>query len=64
MAGMFANAQKVAAPAKKGRKVEAETVTLAGMERFAALDAAINWAARCPGASTGTVEVRPIWKTR
>lgn len=28
------------------------------------LDAAINWAARCPGASTGTVEVRPIWKTR
>ncbi len=42
MAGMFANAQKVAAPAKKGRKVEAETVTLAGMERFAALDAAIK----------------------
>ena len=42
MAGMFANAQKVAAPAKKGRKAEAETVTLAGMERFAALDAAIK----------------------
>ncbi|HMA87428.1 MAG TPA: YciI family protein [Burkholderiales bacterium] len=25
------------------------------------LDAAISWAARCPGASHGTVEVRPIW---
>ena len=25
------------------------------------LDAAIHWAARCPGASHGTVEVRPIW---
>ena len=25
------------------------------------LDAAISWAARCPGASTGAVEVRPIW---
>ena len=25
-------------------------------------DAAIAWAARCPGASTGTVEVRPIWE--
>jgi hypothetical protein len=25
------------------------------------LDAAIAWAARCPGASHGTVEVRPIW---
>jgi hypothetical protein len=25
------------------------------------LDAAIAWAARCPGASYGTVEVRPIW---
>jgi hypothetical protein len=25
------------------------------------LDAAIGWAARCPGASHGTVEVRPIW---
>ncbi len=25
------------------------------------LDAALSWAARCPGASTGTVEVRPIW---
>jgi hypothetical protein len=26
------------------------------------LDAAIAWAARCPGASHGTVEVRPIWE--
>lgn len=25
------------------------------------LDAAIAWAARCPGASTGSVEVRQIW---
>lgn len=27
------------------------------------LDAAISWAARCPTASYGTVEVRPIWDT-
>jgi hypothetical protein len=26
------------------------------------LDAALSWAARCPGASTGVVEVRPIWE--
>jgi hypothetical protein len=25
------------------------------------LDAAISWAARCPGASYGIVEVRPVW---
>jgi hypothetical protein len=25
------------------------------------LDAAITWAARCPGASDGIVEVRPVW---
>jgi len=25
------------------------------------LDAALSWAAKCPGASTGTMEVRPIW---
>ena len=25
------------------------------------LDAALSWAARCPGARYGTVEVRPIW---
>ena len=25
------------------------------------LDAALSWAARCPGAAQGTVEVRPIW---
>jgi hypothetical protein len=28
------------------------------------LDAAISWAARCPGASHGTIEVRPVWPTR
>jgi len=26
------------------------------------IDAALSWAARCPGASTGTIEVRPIWE--
>jgi hypothetical protein len=25
------------------------------------LDAALGWAARCPGASHGAVEVRPVW---
>ena len=25
------------------------------------LDGAISWAARCPGASHGTVEIRPVW---
>jgi hypothetical protein len=25
------------------------------------LDSAISWAAKCPGASHGTVEVRPLW---
>src|SRR5262249_32207604 len=25
------------------------------------LDAALGWAARCPGAAYGTIEVRPIW---
>ena len=25
-------------------------------------DAAIAWAARCPGASAGSIEVRPIWE--
>jgi len=25
------------------------------------LDTALQWAARCPSASRGTVEVRPIW---
>jgi hypothetical protein len=25
------------------------------------LDAAISWAARCPGAGHGIVEVRPVW---
>jgi hypothetical protein len=25
------------------------------------LDAALSWAERCPGASTGAMEVRPIW---
>ena len=26
------------------------------------LDAAIQWAARCPGAHNGTIEVRPVWQ--
>jgi len=26
------------------------------------LDAALAWAARCPGATYGTIEVRPIWE--
>lgn len=26
------------------------------------LDSALSWAARCPGAGHGTVEVRPIWE--
>jgi len=25
------------------------------------LDAALSWAARCPGASHGAIEVRPVW---
>jgi hypothetical protein len=25
------------------------------------LDAALSWAARCPGSSHGTIEVRPVW---
>ena len=25
------------------------------------LDGALSWAARCPGASHGVIEVRPIW---
>ena len=25
------------------------------------LDAALSWASRCPGASRGVVEVRPVW---
>lgn len=25
------------------------------------LDAAISWAARCPGANYGSIEVRPVW---
>jgi hypothetical protein len=26
------------------------------------LDTALSWAARCPGAAYGTIEVRPIWE--
>ena len=26
------------------------------------LDAAIEWAARCPGAAHGAIEVRPLWQ--
>src|SRR5262245_91865 len=31
------------------------------MIEVADLDAALAWAARCPGASTGVMEVRPVW---
>jgi hypothetical protein len=27
------------------------------------LDTALSWAARCPGAAHGAIEVRPIWVT-
>jgi hypothetical protein len=27
------------------------------------LDAALSWAARCPGAGQGAIEVRPVWTT-
>jgi hypothetical protein len=27
------------------------------------MQAAVEWAARCPGAAHGTIEVRPIWQT-
>lgn len=27
------------------------------------LDSALTWAARCPGAQFGSIEVRPIWPT-
>lgn len=26
------------------------------------LDAALSWAARCPGAANGAIEVRPVWE--
>lgn len=32
------------------------------MIEVADLDQALTWAARCPGASHGSVEVRPIWE--
>lgn len=31
------------------------------MIEAANLDAALEWAARCPGASHGAIEVRPVW---
>ncbi|HEY9011347.1 MAG TPA: YciI family protein [Devosia sp.] len=30
----------------------------------ATLDEALDWAAKCPAAQFGTIEVRPIWPTR
>ena len=32
------------------------------MIEAADLDGALSWAARCPGASHGAIEVRPIWE--
>lgn len=31
------------------------------MIEAADLDAALSWAARCPGAAHGAIEVRPLW---
>jgi hypothetical protein len=31
------------------------------MIEAADLDAALGWAARCPAAAHGAIEVRPIW---
>ena len=31
------------------------------MIEVADLDAALSWAAKCPGANFGTIEVRPLW---
>jgi len=28
------------------------------------LDAALAWAARCPGAAYGAIEVRPVWEMK
>lgn len=28
------------------------------------IDEAVKWAARCPAAQFGTIEIRPIWETR
>jgi len=28
------------------------------------LDSALSWAARCPGANHGVIEVRPVWNRR
>jgi len=33
-----------------------------GVDGSAHSDAAIAWANRCPGASHGIVEVRPVWQ--
>lgn len=40
--GLFANAATVAAPAAKGRAAEVETVAVKGLQRYAALQAAIK----------------------
>ena len=33
-----------------------------GVDGSPAGDAALSWAAKCPGAQFGTIEVRPIWE--
>jgi len=59
---------------RQGRewKVAGARWSLHGLERAARgyfiidvadLDAAISWAARCPTAGHGVVEVRPLWPT-
>ena len=34
---------------------------LLAVARRKTIDAALSWAARCPSAANGTIEVRPIW---
>ena len=38
-----------------------EQLLVEGLSDGPDLDAALDWASRCPGAQHGSVEVRPIW---
>ncbi|HKE39335.1 MAG TPA: YciI family protein [Casimicrobiaceae bacterium] len=64
-----ASATTVRAPDGKTSVVDgpfAETKEQLGgyyMIEAADLDSALSWAARCPGAAHGAIEVRPIWTT-
>jgi hypothetical protein len=50
-AGAFLGANRLT-PTANGRNVRIDVPDL---------DAALSWAARCPSASHGAVEVRPVW---